>query len=168
MKRSLRIVLVVIMMMAMTMNVWAQMDFYDETNVEEATIVSMEVLDDKVNVIGATPRGQYLSSVELNLTNEGFGVAGISAVVLCHEPMQKIRLRLTLEKYNGSSWKTINEKEFLWTEDTVTEELSMAVVSYKVGALLNGDYRLRANVSVRALTLQSEAMTTRTSTLTFK
>ena len=77
-------------------------------------------------------------------------------------------MRLTLEKKSGSSWININEKEFLWTEDTVDGELSMALVSYKVGALLNGDYRLRASVSVRALTLQSEAMAARTETLTFK
>lgn len=167
MKRVIRIVVTVVMALTMAMNVWAQTDFYDEANAEEATIISMKVLDNEVSLTGVT-RGQYLSSVELNLTNEGFGVAGISAIVLCHEPMQKIRLRLILEKYNGSSWVSINEKNFLWTEDEVEEELSMAVVSYKVGALLNGDYRLRASASVRAKTLQSEAMTTRTKTLTFK
>ena len=167
MKRIMHLLIAAVLMLVMTMNVWAKTDSYDGVELEEATIVNVKVLDDEVGVTGIT-RGRYLSSVELDLTNEGFGVAGIDAVVLCHEPMQKIRLRLTLEKYNGSSWVTINEKEFLWTEDTVTEELSMAAVSYKVGALLNGDYRLRANVSVRALTLQSEAMTTRTKTLTFK
>ncbi len=167
MKRIAHILVAVIIMLSMTINVWAQTEAYDGVDVEEATIVSMKVSDDEVEVLGVT-RGQYLSSVELNLTDEGFGVAGINAVVLCHEAMQKIRLRLTLEKYNGSSWVSINEKEFLWTEDQVEDDLSMAVVSYKVGALLKGDYRLRANVAVRALTLQSEAMTTRTGALTFK
>ena len=158
--------LAILMVLTMTINVWAQTD-YEEENVKETTIINLKVQDDEVALTGIT-RGQYLSSVELDLTNEGFGVAGIEAVVLCHEAMQRIRLRLTLEKHNGSSWVAINEKEFLWTEDKVEGDLSMAAVSYKVGALLNGDYRLRANVSVRALTLQSEAMATRTPALTFK
>ncbi len=167
MKKIIHIVVVAVMVMSMTLNVWAQTEFYDDVQTEDATIVKMKVLDDEVSLTGVT-RGEYLSSVELDLTNEGFGVAGISAIVLCHEPMQRIKLRLTLEKYSGNSWVSINQKEFLWTEDTVDDELSMAMVSYKVGALLNGDYRLRANVSVRALTLQSEAMATRTPALTFK
>ena len=167
MKKIVRIALAMMMVLAMTTNVWAQTDFFDEEKIEEATIINLKVEDDEVSVTGVT-RGQYLSSVELDLTDEGFGVAGIEAVVLCHEAMQRIRLRLTLEKYNGSSWVAINEKEFLWTEDKVEGELSMAVVSYKVGALLSGTYRLRGNVAVRALTLQSEAMTTRTPGMVFK
>ena len=160
MKRIMHILIAVIMILVMTMNAWAQTEMYDGVEVEEATIINMKVLDDEVEVIGVT-RGRYLSSVELDLTDEGFGVAGIEAVVLCHEAMQKIRLRLT-------SWVSINEKEFLWTEDQVEGDLSKALVSYKVGALLSGQYRLRANVAVRALTLQSEAMTTRTEALTFR
>lgn len=167
MKQMIRILTTMLMILAMATNVWAQVESYDGVNAEEATIINMKVTENEVSVTGIT-RGRYLSSVELDLTDEGFGVAGIEAVVLCHEPMQRIKLRLTLEKYNGNSWVSVNEKEFLWTEDTVDEELTMAIVSYKVGALLNGDYRLRANVSVRALTLQSEAMTSRTGALTFK
>jgi len=167
MKRILHVLIATVMILAMSMNVWAQVEMYDGTEVEEATIVNMKVSDNEVEVTGVT-RGRYLSSVELDLTDEGFGVAGIEAVVLCHEAMQKIRLRLTLEKYNGSSWVSINEKEFLWTDDQVDGDLSMAIVSYRVGALLSGQYRLRANVAVRALTLQSEAMTTRTEALTFR
>ena len=167
MKRILHVLIATVMILAMSMNVWAQVEMYDGVGVEEATIVNMEVSDNEVEVTGVT-RGRYLSSVELDLIDEGFGVAGIEAVVLCHEAMQKIRLRLTLEKYNGSSWVSINEKEFLWTDDQVDGDLSMAIVSYRVGALLSGQYRLRANVAVRALTLQSEAMATRTPALTFK
>ena len=97
MKKLLCMFVVMVMAMSTTLNVWAQTEFYGDTEVEEATIVNMKVLDDEVSVTGVT-RGQYLSSVELNLTNEGFGVAGISAIVLCHEPMQRIKVRLTLEK----------------------------------------------------------------------
>ncbi len=167
MKQIVRILMAMLTTLSMTMSVWAQTEVYDGVNAEEATIVTMNVSDDEIDIVGTT-RGQYLSSVELNLTDEGFGVAGINAVVLCHEAMQKIRLRLTLEKYDGSSWNKINEKEFLWTDDQVDGDLSMAIVSYRVGALLSGQYRLRANVAVRALTLQSEAMATRTPALTFK
>lgn len=167
MKRIIHIVITMIITLAMVSSVWAQTNFYDGTEMEEATIVNMRVADDEVNVTGVT-RGRYLSSVELDLTDEGFGVAGISAEVLCHEPMKKIKLRLTLERYEDSSWVSVNEKEFLWTDDEVEEELSLAIVSYRVGALRSGEYRLRANVAVRALTLQSEAMSTRTPALTFK
>ncbi len=167
MKQLVRIVILTIMVMTMTITVWAQTDFYEDEKVEEATIVNLKVRDDQVSITGIT-RGQYLSSVELDLVDEGFGVAGIEAVVLCHEAMQRIRLRLTLEKYNEGSWIKINEKEFLWTEDQVEGDLSMAVVSYKVGALLSGQYRLRASVAVRALSLQSEAMATRTPAMTFR
>ena len=86
-------IVMMVMVFSMTMNVWAQTEIYDGIEAEEATIMSMKVLDNEVEVVGVT-RGQYLSSVELDLTDEGFGVAGIEAVVLCHEPMQKIRLRL--------------------------------------------------------------------------
>ena len=123
MKQMIRILTTMLMILAMATNVWAQVESYDGVNAEEATIINMKVTENEVSVTGIT-RGRYLSSVELDLTDEGFGVAGIEAVVLCHEPMQRIKLRLTLEKYNGNSWVSVNEKEFLWTEDTVDEELT--------------------------------------------
>ena len=73
MKRIAHILVAVIIMLSMTINVWAQTEAYDGVDVEEATIVSMKVSDDEVEVLGVT-RGQYLSSVELNLTDEGFGL----------------------------------------------------------------------------------------------
>ena len=81
MKKIIHIVVVAVMVMSMTLNVWAQTEFYDDVQTEDATIVKMKVLDDEVSLTGVT-RGEYLSSVELDLTNEGFGVAGISAIVL--------------------------------------------------------------------------------------
>lgn len=168
MKRFSYLVMVVVLSLSTVMNTWAQTDYYDMENAEEATIVNLKVQDDEVSLTGIA-RGQLISSVELDLTNEGLGVAGISAVVLCHEAMRKIRLRLTLEKFSNNDWVQINQKEFQWTDDEVEGDLAMAAVSYNVGALFNGEYRLRANVSVRALdSSMSEAMTSRTPGLVFK
>lgn len=168
MKKVVRLIVAVMLSLAMVSNVWAQVDLKDESGAKEAMVAEQTILDNEVSVTGVT-RGQLLSSVELDLTNEGFGVAGISVLVLCHEAMERIRLNVYLEKKSGSSWKEINHRDFTWTKDDVEGDLSMVLVEYKVGALFSGDYRLRAVAAVKDLdSTMSEAMNTRTATLTFR
>ena len=50
MKKLLCMFVVMVMAMSTTLNVWAQTEFYGDTEVEEATIVNMKVLDDEVSV----------------------------------------------------------------------------------------------------------------------
>lgn len=167
MKKVFCLLTAIIMTLTMTFNVCAQVDLKNEDNLEEVTVIKMMVQDNEVSMIGVA-RGQLISSIELDLVNEGFGVAGISAVVLCHEAMERIKLNIYFEKFDGKSWKLINRKEFTWTEDEVDDELIMAAVSYKVGALTNGEYRLRASASAKDLdSTLSEAMTAKTTALVF-
>ena len=58
-------------------------------------------------------------------------------------------MSVTLQKSTSSGWKDVNRKEFTWEkEDYPDEYLSMAMVSYNIGALSAGTYRLKGSYSV--------------------
>lgn len=95
------------------------------------------------------PRSEKVSSVELELTDEGGNVAGIYSEILCYREMEEIYMTVCLQQSSDQSWITVNTKDFAWDKELLTgEDLTMAMVSYKVGALEPGQYRLRALYAV--------------------
>ena len=96
----------------------------------------------------AMPRGRLISTVIVRITDEGNGTAGVSADIMCHEPMKKILMWLYLEQWDAESedWIIMDTKEFSWKIEELAEgeELSMASVSYNVPNQERGkDYRVR-------------------------
>ena len=100
----------------------------------------------EVGVTG-NPRGRWISSVELTLTDKGSGTIGIYSEILCHEPMKNLRMWLYLEKWvdEYQDWDTVQYEHFEWAaEDFPNEDLTVAIAAYDVSKLERGcDYRVR-------------------------
>ena len=105
----------------------------------------------------ASPRGQLISSVQLELSEEGYHRLGIYSEVLCHVDMKKIKMSVTLQKYVDGSWTNVHRKDEEW----------LAVISYDLTGMSAGKYRLKGGYSVFELngSLQ-EFKTVTTSSLT--
>ena len=131
------------MFLVSTITVYAQND-----NSSAGMTVKEYNGENYARVVG-TPRGELISSVQLELVDEGFRTISIYSEVLCHVEMRKIKMSVTLQKSTSSGWKDVNRKEFTWEkEDYPDEYLSMAMVSYNIGALSAGTYRLKGSYSV--------------------
>ncbi len=114
----------------------------------------------------ASPRGQLISSVQLELSEEGYHRLGIYSEVLCHVDMKKIKMSVTLQKYVDGSWTNVHRKDEEWLAEDYPE-LSMAIISYDLTGMSAGKYRLKGGYSVFELngSLQ-EFKTVTTSSLT--
>jgi hypothetical protein len=97
----------------------------------------------------ASPRGQLISSVQLQLTEEGYHRLGIYSEILCHTEMKRIKMSVTLQRSENGSWVNVHRKDVEWLkEDYPDEYLSMAIVTYDVSGLSAGKYRLKGGYSV--------------------
>lgn len=116
------------------------------------------------------PRGRLLSSVALQISDEGRGTVGVSSDILCHEPMERITAWIYLEQWDTTDedWRTVEYEHFEWrASDYPNEDLTMAMVSYNIPKQERGqDYRLRGVYGVKDLdsTLQ-ESWSVSTATL---
>jgi len=111
-------------------------------------IVTDKYVDGNVSRVVGITRGRLISSVGLDLVNNGLGIAGLYADILCHEPMSSIRIVLTLQIWDEEhqSWNAVNRQEFEWKAEDLPEgdELTMASISYNIAGLKSGGiYRLR-------------------------
>lgn len=142
-RKSAVICLAVMMFLVSTITVYAQND-----NSSAGMTVREYNGENYARVVGS-PRGELISSVQLELVDEGFRTISIYSEVLCHVEMRKIKMSVTLQKSTSSGWKDVNRKEFTWEkEDYPNEYLSMAMASYNIGALSAGTYRLKGSYSV--------------------
>ena len=142
-RKSAVIYLAVMMFLVSTITVYAQND-----NSSAGMTVREYNGENYARVVGS-PRGELISSVQLELVDEGFRTISIYSEVLCHVEMRKIKMSVTLQKSTSSGWKDVNRKEFTWEkEDYPNEYLSMAMASYNIGALSAGTYRLKGSYSV--------------------
>jgi hypothetical protein len=142
-RKSAVICLAVMMFLVSTITVYAQND-------SSSTGMTVKEYNGEnyARVVGS-PRGELISSVQLELVDEGFRTISIYSEVLCHVEMRKIKMSVTLQKSTSSGWKDVNRKEFTWEkEDYPDEYLSMAMASYNIGALSAGTYRLKGSYSV--------------------
>ena len=145
-RKSAVICLAVMMFLVSTITVYAQND-------SSSTGMTVKEYNGEnyARVVGS-PRGELISSVQLELVDEGFRTISIYSEVLCHVEMRKIKMSVTLQKSTSSGWKDVNRKEFTWEkEDYPDEYLSMATASYNIGALSAGTYRLKGSYSVYEL-----------------
>lgn len=125
------------------------MPVYAETRNLSVDISAREYSDDDFVGIEVSPRGQLISSATLELSDEGYRSVGIYSRLLCHEEVRKINVAIMLQKLEGGSWKTVNRKDVEWLkEDYPDDDMSMAIVTYKLRGLDAGDYRLKGNYSV--------------------
>lgn len=152
MKKGLKILVsflaAMVLMMSVSIISYAKDDFRDlERQAKEVTNTEVYRTANLARIIGAV-NGSLISSVDVQLENEGWGVANIYADVLCHKPMSSIRMVLMLQKWNEEheAWDTIDRQEFQWNAEDLPsgEELTMASVSYNIAGMQTGAvYRVR-------------------------
>ena len=122
---------------------------YAQTGNEMAGMTVKEYQDGNTIGVEASPRGELISSIVLEMTEEGYRTVGIYSEILCHEEMKNIQMSISLQRKDGSKWTSVNTKTFKWNKaDYPNTDLSMGIASYNVGALKAGDYRLYATYSV--------------------
>lgn len=156
-RKYVTIYLSVIMLVLSTITVYAQ------NNDSSAGMMVKEYNGEDFARVVASPRGELISSVQLELVDDGLRTVRIYSEVLCHVEMRKIKMSVTLQKSTSSGWTDINSKQFTWEKDDYPNDyLSMATASYKVGALSAGTYRLKGSYSVFELdgTLQESRTVT--------
>ena len=100
--------------------------------------------------VKASPRGQLISTITLQLSNEGYRTLGIYSEILCHQDMKSIKMSITLQRLVDGQWKRYNSKTFEWSSDDY-DNLSIATASYNIGLLPAGDYRLSTAYVVYSL-----------------
>ncbi|MFR1833291.1 MAG: DUF6147 family protein [Lachnospiraceae bacterium] len=89
-----------------------------------------------------TARGDYISSSIARVTNAGGGAIGISAATTAHEPVDKIRIHLYLDRLDSDGrWTQVDDFDFTFTpEDDPYGELTIASVDFEVTDQPSGYY----------------------------
>ena len=87
-------------------------------------------------------RGNYISSSHAGITNNGGGVIGISGLTTAHEPVDKIRIHLYLDRLDSDGrWTQVDDFDFTFTpEDDPYGELTIASVDFEVTDQPSGYY----------------------------
>ncbi len=87
-------------------------------------------------------RGDYISTSTSRVTNAGGGVIGISAATTAHEPVDKIRIHLYLDRLDSDGrWTQVDDFDFTFTpEDDPYGELTIASVDFEVTDQPSGYY----------------------------
>lgn len=147
MKLYLKKIIVICFVMIMT--IVSVMPTYAQVRNLSEDIAAREYGDDDFVGIEVSPRGQLISSATLELSDEGYRAVGIYSQVLCHVEVRKIIMAVMLQKYEDGKWTTVNRKDLEWLkEDYPDDDMSMAIVTYKLRGLEAGKYRLKGNYSV--------------------
>lgn len=123
---------------------------YAQSNNWKRELDIKEFSNEDIVGVEASPRGQLISTITLQLSDEGYRTLGIYSEILCHSDMKKIKMSITLQRMVDGTWKRYNEKTFEWTSDDY-DHLSMASASYNIGLLPAGDYRLSTAYVVYSL-----------------
>lgn len=89
-----------------------------------------------------TRRGDYISTSTSRLSNIGGGAIGISAATTAHEPVDKIRIHLYLDRLDSDNkWTQVDDFDFTFTpEDDPSGELTIATVEFEVNNQPSGYY----------------------------
>ncbi len=138
-KRCFVICTVVIMILSFTATAYAQVNDMAVRTYQNEDMVGLE----------ASPRGELISTIILELSTEGSRTVGIHSEIMCHEEMDTIKMTIKLQKRESSGWSTKNTQTFEWKKkDFPNTLLSSSVAEYKVGSLAAGEYRLSTSYVV--------------------
>ncbi|MCI8659743.1 MAG: hypothetical protein HFG54_05805 [Lachnospiraceae bacterium] len=147
MKRYLQKVSVICLSILMV--IMSIMPAYAQVRNLSEDISAKEYSNEEAVGIEVSPRGQLISTVTLELSDQGYRTLGIYSRLQCHEEMKKIITTVILQKSEGSGWTEVHRKKVEWSkEDYPDDDLSMTIVSYNLRGLEPGTYRLKGNYSV--------------------
>lgn len=138
-KKCIVVCTAIIMVLSFTATAYAQTNDMTVRTYQNEDMVGLE----------ASPRGELISTIILELSTEGYRTLGIHSEIMCHEEMDSIKMTVKLQKKEGSSWSTKNTQTFEWKKsDFPNTLLSSAMAEYKVGSLAAGEYRISASYVV--------------------
>lgn len=142
-KKSLSILMAMVVVLSYTIIGYAQMSEWENTvDVKEVTVVNRSRSRNSASVDGIA-RGRIISSVRLELVGNGRGSAEIYAEELCHVPVDRIKVVLTLEQKNEETgnWESVHRFENEWlSENEPNGELTMKAISMDIYGLEQGQY----------------------------
>lgn len=111
-----------------------------------------------------TARGTYISSSHVGISNVGGGTIGISGLTTAHQPVDKIRIHLYLDRLNeNQKWSQVDDFDYyFYPEDEPDGELTIAAIDLEVTDQPSGYYyRVRGTHGVWKNGV-SESQSTRT------
>lgn len=121
-------------------------DWLTQANAVDAQLQYVEARNDISKVRGVA-RGRVLSSVELELADEGNGVIGVYAATLCHTAVKEIYMVIYLDVWDESlqDWVMLDDYEYRWkASDNPDKNLTDVSVSFSLEGLPRGrTYSLR-------------------------
>lgn len=99
------------------------------------------VYNEKAHSLDST-KGAYINFSNSSVTNAGGGAIGISAATTAHEPVDKIRIHLYLDRLDTDNrWTQVDDFDFTFTpEDDPSGELTIAAVEFEVNNQPSGYY----------------------------
>lgn len=80
-------------------------------------------------------RGDIIAAARLGISNEGQGKIGVTAQTLMHKPVDKVRMKIYLDKWvaDDERWATIDDWDFTFLKtDNPNEDLTIANINFKV------------------------------------
>ena len=127
---------------------------------------ALELENNKVNKARDinNARGTYISSSHVGISNEGGGTSGISGLTTAHQPVDKIRIRLYLDRLNeNQKWIQVDDFDYyFYPEDEPDGKLTIAAIDLEVDDQPSGYYyRVRGTHGVWKNGV-SESQSTRT------
>lgn len=124
------------------------------------------VSNDSISKVRGSARGRVLSSVELELADEGNGVIGVYANTLCHTAVKEIYMTIYLDVWdeNIEDWVMVDRYEYNWkASDDPDKDLSAVSVSFSLEGLPRGRmYSLRGAHAAKNFNNVSEVMSSAT------
>lgn len=153
--RKLLTICVVTLIMSMLLQSYVYASTMPEMMGAKEVVQTSEYNSQKEARVTGSPKGRLISSVDLGITDEGNGVVGVYADMLCHEPMKSMKIWIYLEQWDevAEDWEEVDLQKFEWyAVDYPEQDLTMATVSYNVPGQDRGEYyRLRAIYGVHIL-----------------
>lgn len=169
-KKIMRVILSVMMLFCMPVSVWAQENNW--INDAEVLDSNMQYIINNNNVsrVKGVTRGRVISSVGLQLSDEGDGVIGVYAETLCHTAVKEIYMVIYLDVWDDEiqDWVTLNDYEYTWkASDYPDRDLTDVSVSFLLEGLPRGKtYSLRGRHGAKNFTNTIELMASETDGIT--
>lgn len=166
-KRLFGFLLISVLLLSLSSTAYAKSsDWSVHSNVVNAQMQSV-VANDNTSKIRGTARGRVISSVELQLSDEGGGVIGVYASTLCHTAVKEIYMTMYLDVWDEDiqDWVMVDNYEYRWrASDNPDKDLSAVSVSFLLEDLPRGRmYSLRGAHAAKNFDNVMEVMASETS-----
>lgn len=126
--------------------------------------------NNSISKVRGVTRGRVLSSVELQLSDEGNGVIGVYAATLCHTAVKEIYMTMYLDVWdeNQQDWVMVDDYEYRWkASDNPDKDLTDVSVSFLLEGLPRGrTYSLRGAHAAKNFNNVMEVMASETDGIT--